>query len=1053
MLKMIIQTSMKLRLPAIIIAVILVGLGIFQLRDTSIEVFPDFGPVRVEVQTEALGLSPEEVENLITNPMEQEFFNGMPWLHKIRSKSLPGLSSIEMIFEPGTDPIQARQVVQERLTMVPALPQVSKAPLVIQPVATTSRLMIIGLFSKKLSLIDISVLARWKIRQRLLSVPGVANVSIWGFRDRQLQVLIDPERLKKYKVRLDDVIQTVGNAMWSSPLTFVEASTPGTGGFIDTANQRIEIQHIQPIKTAKELAKVTVEDFEDRALTLGQVAQVVENHQLLIGDAIVKDSPGVLLVVERFPNTSIMEVTRRVDKALDAMRPGLSEIEIDTSIYRAASFVEAGHTNLIKRLEVGLVLLLIFLFVIYLPNWRKAFISIFTITLSMIAGWLVLSALGTELNMMVIAGLIMALVIIIDDGIVYIDNISYRLREHRSKGSSTPVAGTILAGALEMGIPLLTTLLIVVVLVAPVFVLGEVNGPFLQSLVRSYALAALVSMAATLIITPALSLALLTPEKYKPAESPIIAGLRRGYLSVLKGIVGKPVVAAVIAGVVIVAGVVLLPFIGKLNLIPQLKGHDFLVKLEASSGTSLSKMSKLTTEASKELRSIPGVRNVGGHIGRASTSDKLTNIDTAELWISIKQGTDHTATINAIKKLFNKGYPELKSMVTTYPNHRYREVAAEHGGDDLVVRVYGRFYDILEEKAEEIIKNISNVAGVVDPQIKLPVFEPTVEIEVLIPEAAAQGLKPGDVRRAAATMVAGITAGNLFEEQKIFDVVVWGESDKRDSLSDINEMPIETPNGNLVRLKDVADVRLLPNPSIIEHDAVSRYVDIIVGVQGRSLGEVTKDIEKRLAKINFPIEHHVEVLGEAVQRETKGRIFLGYIIAALIVVFFLLQSRFSSWRLASMLFLLLPLGLAGSVMAAILLPNTPSILSLMSGLAVAVITARGSILLITRYQHLEHKESKVFGPDLVLLGSEQRFGAILLSTLAIVLVTVPLLISRMVSGLELVVPIAAILFGGLLAATLLNLFVLPVLYLRFGANTKPEDLGLESSQSSELDFQ
>ncbi|MBT8339980.1 MAG: efflux RND transporter permease subunit, partial [Desulfatitalea sp.] len=634
MLKNIISKSISLRLPVILIAAFLVMIGIFQLRHTPIEAFPDFGPVRVQVQTEALGLSPEEVENLITNPMEQEFFNGMPWLHKIRSKSLPGLSSIEMIFEPGTDPVRARQVVQERLTMVPALPQVSKAPFVIQPVATTSRLMMIGVFSEKVSLIDLSVLARWKIRQRLLSVPGVANVSIWGFRDRQLQILVDPENLNRKQVQLYDIIHTAGNAMWSSPLTFVEASTPGTGGFIDTASQRIEIQHIQPIKTAEELAKITVEGFEDQSLTLGQVAQVKEDYQLLIGDAVVNDRPGVMLVVERFPNTSITDVTNRVDKALDFLRPGLPDIEIDTSIYRAASFVEAGRMNLSRGFGIGFALLIVFLLVMYLPNWRKALISICTIALSLTAGWLVLSALGTQLNMMVVAGLIMALVLMTDDGIIYVDNVTKRLHDNPGRGNRRSLARTILDAAVEMSSPLLTTIAILIVSVVPFYALGEVGGAFLQSLAQSYAVAAIVSMLATLILTPALSFALFSSTQYSHCESPLIDGLRGAYLGLMKSMVHAPGRVSAVAVAIALAGGIALPFFGDPDLIPQLNDHDVLVNLNAAPGTSLPKMSKLTAEASKNLRTIPGIRNVGGHIGRASTSDRLINVDTAELWIN-----------------------------------------------------------------------------------------------------------------------------------------------------------------------------------------------------------------------------------------------------------------------------------------------------------------------------------------------------------------------------------------------------------------------------------
>ncbi len=1030
MMRWIVESSVKFRLLVIVVAVAFLTIGILQLRDAPVEALPDFGPVRVELQTEALGLSPEEVENLITNPMEQEFFNGMPWLHKIRSDSVPGLSSIEMIFEPGTDPVRARQVVQERLTMTPALPQVSKPPYVIQPVATTSRLMMIGLSSKELSLIDLSVLARWKIRQHLLSVPGVANVAIWGMRDRQLQVLVDPNRLRRNGVQLDDVIRTAANAMWSSPLTYVEASTPGLGGFIDTPNQRIGIQHIQPIKTATELAQVTIEGEENQSLILGQVADIVENHQPLIGDAVLQDSPGLLLVVERFPGTSVSEVTRRVELALDAMRPGLSGVQIDTTVFRAASFVETARDNLGWSLGIGLVLL-VFLIGVFLANWRTVFISVLTIALSLMAAFLVLSAFGAMLNMMIVAGLVMAVAVIVGDSIVDVENIRRRLQQHRTEGGSASAIDIIMVASQEMRGPILWATSIVIVSVVPVLVLGEVSGAFLRPLVLTYALAVLVSMAVALTVTPALAVVLLSGESLRLSEPPLARWLGRGYAALLRAVVHRPTWMFGAAALVIVGGLMVLPQLGSTSLAPVLKDRDLLIRWKSAPGTSQPAMTRIIAAASKELRSIPGVRNVAAQIGRASTSDLVTNVDSADLWISVDPSADYDEAVGTINRVA-EAYPGLWSTVTTYPNQRIREVTAGTD-DDLVVRVYGRDYEVLHAKAETVAKTISGVAGVVSPQVRLPAVEPTVEVEVFITKAAAKGIKPGDVRRAAATMLSGITAGNLYEEQKIFDVVVWGMPDQRESLTSIRELLIDTPHDSQVRLGDVADVRIRPNPSVIRHDAVSRFVDVTAQVQGRRLGDVTSEVKARLKEISFPVEHHVEVLGDAEQQQSTLRKLLGYAIAALVAVFFLLQACFSSWRLASLFFVLLLLPLAGAALAAVLVADTVSVLSLMGGLTVLAVAVHGGVLQIVRYQRLEQEEGEAFGHELILRGSQQRFGAIVLTTVGAALTLVPVLVYGTVSGLEILAPLAAIVLGGLLTAALLNLFVVPALYLRFAA--------------------
>ena len=375
MIRGLVLLSMKFRVLVVGAAVLVLGLGITQIRNASVDVLPEFAPPQVEIQAEALGLSAAEVEQLITVPLEQDLLNGIPWLDQIRSESVPGLSSIDLIFQRGTNILTARQFVSEHLSQAHALPQVGTPPVMVQPVSSLSRVMMIGLGAKDLSLIDLSILARWKIRPRLLGLPGVANVAIWGQRDRQLQVQVDPARLRQYGVSLNQVIDTTGNALWVSPLTFVEASTPGTGGFIDTSTQRFAIQHVLPITTAAGLAAVSVEDTQGKTLRLGQVANVVEDHQPLIGDAVLGEGPGLMLVIEKFPEANTRAVTKAVEDALNQMRPGLSGIQIDTSLYRPATFLQTALHNLGWWALAGL-LLVIALLTGFTLSWRTALTSL-----------------------------------------------------------------------------------------------------------------------------------------------------------------------------------------------------------------------------------------------------------------------------------------------------------------------------------------------------------------------------------------------------------------------------------------------------------------------------------------------------------------------------------------------------------------------------------------------------------------------------------------------------------------------------------------------------
>src|SRR5262245_60566418 len=372
MLRSIVQASLKARFGVVVIAAGLMVIGISRLRDMPVDILPEFSPPYVEIQTEALGLSAEEVEQLITLGMEQDLLNGVPWLDTIRSESLPGLSSIVLVFKRGTDLMQARQMVAERLTQAYALPHVSRPPMMLQPLSATSRVMIVGLNSKSLSPIQVSVLARWTIMPRLKGIPGVANVAIWGQRDRQLQVRVDPSRLKDSKVSLLRVLETTGNALWVSSLSCVEASTPGSGGFIETASQRLGIRHILPIVSPEGLAQVPI---EDSTLRLGDVADVVEDHQPLIGDALTKEGTGLLMVIEKFPGANTLEVTRQVEEAFAELLPGLPGMAIDTNIFKPADFIQAASSNLARAVVIGLVLLLLVLAAFFV-EWRTTVICL-----------------------------------------------------------------------------------------------------------------------------------------------------------------------------------------------------------------------------------------------------------------------------------------------------------------------------------------------------------------------------------------------------------------------------------------------------------------------------------------------------------------------------------------------------------------------------------------------------------------------------------------------------------------------------------------------------
>jgi CzcA family heavy metal efflux pump len=1021
-MRSIVGVSLKSRLLVVALAAGLLIVGIIQLPTMPVDVLPEFTPPYVEVQTEALGLSADEVEQLITVPMEQDLLNGVPWLKTIHSKSVPGLSSIMMTFDSGTDLVRARQMVTERMAQAFALPHVSKPPTMLQPLSSTGRVMMIGLSSKDVSLIQMGVLARWTIAPRLMGVPGVANVSIWGQRDRQLQVQVDPKRLQDQHVSLLQVLETTGNALWVSSLSFVEASTPGTGGFIDTAQQRLGIRHISPIITAEGLAQVPV---EDSTLRLGDVANVVEDHQPLIGDAITNDGPSLLLVVEKFPGANTLEVTQGVAEALTAMQPGLSGIEINSAIYRPASFIEMALGNLTLALIIGCALLVLALGAL-LFNWRAALISLIAIPVALIAGTLVLYLRGATLNTMVLAGFVIAVGVVVDDAIIDVENVMRRLRQAREAGSDQSSAAILLEAALEMRSAMIYATLILVLTIAPVFFIEGLAGAFFQPLALSYVLAVLAAMLVALTLTPALCLLLLLKAPVEHHTSPLVGWLQRGYERGVAPIIQRPRLMAVAVAVLTVVGLATLPFLN-LSLLPSFKERNLLIHLNGAPGISQPEMSRISDRVSRDLRSIPGVSGVGAHVGRAVQGDQIVNVSSAELWVSIDPAADYDTTAVSIQHVI-AAYPGIHHTVQTYLNELSSGLVAARSNDSLVVRVFGDTTDGLRSSAEEVKKAMTGINGIADSRIRLPVQQPTLEVEVDLAKAQQYGIKPGDVRRAAATLLSGIQVGNLFEEQKVFEVVVWGTPETRHSLSSVRDLLIDTPSGRQVRLGDVADVRIVPSVSIIRHDAVRRYLDVIADVRGRDLGAVAADIDSRLKQIQLPLEYHAEVLGDYAGQQAAQIRLLILAIAAAIGVFFLLQAAYGNWRLALLSFLTLPSALAGGLLAA-LAGGAISLGTLAGLLAVFGIAARNQIALIKHYQHLVRYEGEPFGVGLALRGARERLAPILMTTFATGLVLLPTLFLGDIPGLEIVRPMAIAILGGLVTATLLNLFILPALFL------------------------
>ena len=1032
MMRWIIKSSLRFRFIVLAGAVAMLGFGIGAIGKMPIDVFPEFSPPKVVIQTACIGLTSTEVEELVTTPMEQ-VFNGIPGLDVVRSKSAPQLSEIQLIFNTDVDLMRARQLVQERMAQVQnTLPTWAAPPVILQPLSATSRSMKVGITSETMSLEDLSMTTYWKIRGRLLQVPGVANVAMWGERIKAYQVEVDPGRLNTSGVTLDEVMEVTSQALDTGLLRFTDGAFIGTGGFLETPNQRLGVRPQLAIKTPEDLAQVPIAERDGKILRIGDVAEVVYAAPTMIGDAVIDGGPGLMLIIEKLPWGNTLEVTKGVEEAFREMAPGLGDIKVDTTIFRPASFVEEAIGHLGFSL-LGGALLVVLVLILFLLDWRAALISVITMPLTLVATALVLYMVGATINTMVLAGIVIAIGAVVDDAIVDVENIVRRLRVAKQQGLKDSIASIVLSSSLEVRGAVVYASLIEALALAPIFFLTGLSGSFFRPLAMTYALAVIVSLGVAMLSTPALSLILFSRSGVSERESPITRWLQSGYARLLTPFIKRPLPVYGTVFAMTVAGLFAGPRLGE-EFFPELKERDFLMHWLTFPGTSLDEEVRMTRLGAAELEAIPGVRNFGAHIGQAMMADEVVGVEFGENWISIDPNADYDETHAAVEELVAT-YPGMFTDVQTYLTERMNEVIGG-SSEPVTIRIVGPSLDVLRSKGAEVKAMLETIPGIVDAHVEQQKLVPQIEVDVDIAKARSVGLIPGDIRRIAATMIAGEEIGDIFRDGKTYDVQVWSTPESRDSIDDLRNLILDTPSGKQVTLGDVATVTIAPEVNVVRHENSNRRIDVGANVKGRDLGSVTRDVEAGLAKIDFPLEHRPTLIGTYQERQRATDRMFGFAAIAIIGIMLILWIVLRRPRLAVLSFITLPLALLGGVLATYAFGLPISIGSQVGFFTILGIVARNGIMMVSHFQHLELEEGVPFGPDLIIQGARERIAPIMMTALTTGLALIPLIISGNIAGQEIEYPMAVVIVGGLVAATLINLFMVPLLYLRFGKTRK-----------------
>lgn len=990
----------RFRYLVVALAAATIALAVLVVPKAAVQPLPDFMPTYVEVQTEALGLSASEVEQMVTVPLEADILNGIEGLTVIRSQSLTGLSRIVLVFGEGIDQYVARSRVQERLTLAAGLPAVSKPPVMLPPLSTESRLMMFSLDSTRITPIQASVLARWTIRPRLMGVPGVANVEVWGQRDRQLQVQIDPAKLAAQGVTISQVVESVGDAQIVSPLTYLEASSPGTGGFIETSQQRLQVRHVfDKLATAAEMAKVPLVDAQ--GLRVSDVATVVEGHQPLIGDNVVHDSgTGLLFVVEKFPGADARQVAHDVQVALDELAPGLANTKVSTGLFDATDYTRAALSSL-TRLGLVVAALLVVALGVWFANVRLVAFALATLATGVAAALAVLALTVHGFNSMTLAGLGAAAFALVAD-VVGRFNEASRPASARDPGvRRAALRGRSIALALSA------------CAVAPAAVMAGRPGALVWPAVLGYAAGCAAAFVAAAVVAPALASLLPQPVQV----SWVRRRMRRVTLAPRRGIAVAVVLALAVVSIVGFAA-------GHRQMLPTIRDRDVVVDVASAPGTSLPAMTAAVAQARKSIEGVPGVQTVTGQIGRAVGGDQSVDVNSAQLWVVVGASADYDRSLTGIREAvggFGRLTPALTGTVSTYLQQRLSAVGDLDDGRvvtgtsfdtitgdryPLVVRVYGQDAGTLANLAGHLRSALAGQPGLTDVSVIGQPHQRSISIVVNPDKAQAKGFSPGDVRRAEAILVQGIQVGSVFEGQKVFDVVVQGDAATRASVASISNLQITNVNGDRARLGDVADVTITDVPVAIDRDDVARFVDVVATPKAMSSAQATAAAHRAIATVQFPLEYHAEVKATSTATELDVRLVLGVAVGALLAVVVLFQAALRRWSLALLGVVAVAASLAGSAVASMVVGT--GIASLCGVLAVFGVAVR---MVLSIFARSDADGSDAGGAS----GLAQRLADFLGVATVLALCCIPVLAFGTRAGLELLRPLALVGFAGLVS--------------------------------------
>jgi len=1022
------------------LACLLVIYGLYSLTRSNLDVFPEFSPTQIIIQTESPGFSAELVETLVTQPIETSI-SGTVGVKNMRSQSIPGLSIVTVIFDESTgtdinDIYRNRQVVAERLNAIINQLPTGITPTIPPLTSSASTVLGFGLTSKKLNLMELRTLVDWTITPHLLSIPGVADVNVFGGQVRQFQIQIDPDKLVRYQLNISDVV-----------LAAQKATGVIGAGFIQNNNQRIIINtHGQAISPAQ-IAKATLMHRHGQTIRVGDIGDVVEGAAPSISSAAINEETGVYLSVQGQLGANTHAVTQAIENALQALKPTLKaqDVVLHEGLFRPANFIETAIDGVRKDILIGSILVISILF-LFLFNARTAFISATAIPLSLLTAIVVMSYFNIGLNIMVLGGLAIALGEVVDDAIIDTENIFRRLRENRALATHQPIYQVVYQASMEVRSSVVYATIIVALVFMPLLTLSGVAGKLFAPLGFAYIAAILASLIVALTLTPALCYLMLGHAKLDAEDAPIIKRIKQVYVKTLISIEKyyKTVIGA--SFVLIALGLAITPLF-KSQFIPALHEGHYIMHMTTVPGTSEQESLRLGKQVSKTIRAIPGVKSVTQWVGRAQNGADTfgTHYSEFEIEIGMLSGEEQSRILEDIREelageiedkdgdgVAEIGFVGANFAINTFLTERIEETISGYAAS-LVINIYGNDLDILDRDAQQIASLLSEMEGAADVLVQSPPGTPEVAIRLRPEQLSLWGLQPVDVLQTIRASYESLPINQVYIGSRSVGVSVLLNEDASDDIGDIGNIPLFNPEGKLLRLKDVAFITQENGRSKILHAGAKRIQTITANIEDRDQQSFIDELKKRIkSEISLGDGNYLEYTGEAEANAQSREDLIVHSVLAGVAIFLMLYIAFGRMRNLLLTFANLPFALIGGVIAALFTGGWISLGSLVGFVTLFGITLRNSIMMVSHFQHLVDEEGCIWNLETCIRGASERLPSVLMTALVTALGLLPLAAGSGQPGREIEGPMATIIVGGLITSTVLNLLILPTIMLHYG---------------------